>query len=255
MRPGGSTVAHQSPVQKVACSNHIGVNYFISFYEQPLTLSQFLYLCLQGNVITRPGGATVARLSPVQKVVCSNHVWVNYFISFFEQPLTLSQFLYLCLQGNVITRPGGATVARLTPVQKVACSNHIWVNYFISFFEQPLTLSQFLYLCMQGNVITRPGGATVARQSPVQKVACSNYVWVNYFISFYEQPLTLSQFLYLCMQGNVITRPYGAMVARLTQVQKVACSNHIWVNYFISFYEQMPLNIISVVISVHARKC
>ena len=32
-------------------------------------------------------------------------------------------------------RPGGATVARLSPVQKVACSKHIWVNYFISFLR------------------------------------------------------------------------------------------------------------------------
>ena len=32
-------------------------------------------------------------------------------------------------------RPGGATVARVTPVQKVACSNHVRVNFFISFYE------------------------------------------------------------------------------------------------------------------------
>ena len=28
----------------------------------------------------------------------------------------------------------GATVARLTPDQKVACSNHVGVNVFLSFF-------------------------------------------------------------------------------------------------------------------------
>ena len=191
----------------------------------------------------RHGGATVARLIPVQKDVCSNQVRVNFFISFSEQmPLILSQLLYLCMKGNVITRAGGATVARLSPIQKVACSNHIWVNYFISFYEQPLTLSQFLYLCMQGNVITRPGAATVARLSPIQKVACSNHIWVNYFFSFSEQmPLTLSQLLYLCMQGNANMRPGGATVARLTPVQKVACPNQVRVNFFISFYEQMPL--------------
>ena len=84
----------------------------------------------------RHGGATVARLSPVQKVACSNHIWVNYFISFYESmPLTLSQLLYLCMQGNANMRPGGATVARLIPVQKVACSNHVRVNFFISFSE------------------------------------------------------------------------------------------------------------------------
>ena len=190
----------------------------------------------------RHGGATVARQSPVQKVACSNHIWVNYFISFYEQPLPLSQFLYLCMQGNVITRPRGATVARMSPVQQVACSNHIWVNYFISFYEQiSLTLSQLLYLCMQGNVNMRHRGARVARLNPVQQVACSNHVRGNFFISFYEQLLTLSQFLYLCMQEHVITRPGGAPLARLTPVQKVACSNHVWINFFISFCEQIPL--------------
>ena len=29
---------------------------------------------------------------------------------------------------HILARPGGATVARLTPVQKVACSNHVRVN-------------------------------------------------------------------------------------------------------------------------------
>ena len=30
-----------------------------------------------------------------------------------------------------IARLGGATVARLTPVQKVACSNHVGVNVYV----------------------------------------------------------------------------------------------------------------------------
>ena len=42
---------------------------------------------------------------------------------------------YVCMQGNANMRPGGATVARMSPVEKVACSNRIWVNYFISFSE------------------------------------------------------------------------------------------------------------------------
>ena len=84
----------------------------------------------------RPGGATVARLTPVHKVACSNHVRVNFFISFYEQmPLILSQLLYVCMQGNANMRPGGATVAPLTPVQKMASSNHVRVNFFISFYE------------------------------------------------------------------------------------------------------------------------
>ena len=41
----------------------------------------------------------------------------------------------ISVQGNVDMRPGGATVARPTPVQKVACSNHVRVNFFISFSE------------------------------------------------------------------------------------------------------------------------
>ena len=32
-------------------------------------------------------------------------------------------------------RHGGATVARLTLVQKVSCSNHVRVSFFISFSE------------------------------------------------------------------------------------------------------------------------
>ena len=30
-----------------------------------------------------------------------------------------------------VRRPGGATVARLTPDQKVACSNHVRVNVYV----------------------------------------------------------------------------------------------------------------------------
>ena len=44
-------------------------------------------------------------------------------------------------------RPGGAMVARLTPDQKVACSNHVRVRYFIqnSFLNLPVdhTISAF----------------------------------------------------------------------------------------------------------------
>ena len=43
--------------------------------------------------------------------------------------------IVICVHAIVNMRPGGATVARMSPVQKVACSNHIWVNYFISFSE------------------------------------------------------------------------------------------------------------------------
>ena len=60
-------------------------------------------------------------------------------------PLTLSQLLYLCMQGNADMRHGGATVARLAPVQKVACSYHVRVNFHFNFCEQmPLILSQLL---------------------------------------------------------------------------------------------------------------
>ena len=31
----------------------------------------------------------------------------------------------------LVRRPGGATVARLTPDQKVACSNHVRVNIYV----------------------------------------------------------------------------------------------------------------------------
>ena len=44
------------------------------------------------------------------------------------------------------------------------------------------------------------------------------------------------------------------MVARLTPVQKVACSNHVWVNLFYQFLRVDAFDIISIVISVHAMK-
>ena len=38
--------------------------------------------------------------------------------------------LYICFLSQEIMWLRGATVARLTPDQKVACSNHVGVNYF-----------------------------------------------------------------------------------------------------------------------------
>ena len=46
----------------------------------------------------------------------------------------------------------------------------------------------------------------------------------------------------------------GATVARLTPVQKVACSNHVRVNFFISFLRVDAFDIISIVICVHEMK-
>ena len=58
------------------------------------------------------------------------------------------------------------------------------------------------------------------------------------------------------MQGNFITRPVGAMVARVTQVQKAACSNHVRVRVqlFYQFLRVDAIDIILIVISVYARK-
>ena len=85
----------------------------------------------------RPGGATVARLTPVQKVACSNHVRVNFFYQFLRVDAFDIISIVICVHAmkRANMRPGGATVARLTPVQKVACSNHVRVNFFISFYE------------------------------------------------------------------------------------------------------------------------
>ena len=57
------------------------------------------------------------------------------------------------------------------------------------------------------------------------------------------------------MQENVIRRPGGAMVARLTPVQKVACSNHVRGQLFYQFLRVDAFDIILIVISVYARKC
>ena len=50
-------------------------------------------------------------------------------------------------------------------------------------------------------------------------------------------------------------RPGGATVARLTPVQKVACSNQVRVNISYQFLRVDAFDIISIVICVHARKC
>ena len=74
----------------------------------------------------------VARLTPLQKAACSNHVSANFFISFLR--VDAFELLYVCMQGKHHNmRPGGAMVARLTPVQKVACSNHVRVNFYFNF--------------------------------------------------------------------------------------------------------------------------
>ena len=57
-----------------------------------------------------------------------------------------------------------------------------------------------------------------------------------------------------CNETLIITRPGGAMVARLTPVQKVACSNHVRVNYLFQFLRVDAFDIISIVICVHAMK-
>ena len=55
----------------------------------------------------------------------------------FNQFLRVDAFDIIVIVISVYARkrPGGAMVARLTPVQKAACSNHVSVNYFISFYE------------------------------------------------------------------------------------------------------------------------
>ena len=83
----------------------------------------------------------VARLTPVQKVACSNHVRVTcgFSDSRFETCLGCSDDSNIKksnvnIKYSTVTifsldnRLGGATVARLTPVQKVACSNHVRVK-------------------------------------------------------------------------------------------------------------------------------
>ena len=57
-----------------------------------------------------------------------------------------------CLTDSVNSlRPGGAMVARLTPDQKVACSNHVRVNdFFLALFRFALILDAPFQNCFVG---------------------------------------------------------------------------------------------------------
>ena len=46
---------------------------------------------------------------------------------------------------------GGATVARLTPDQKVACSNHVGLSFFFLFFDE-ITMAFFMERNIHGKV-------------------------------------------------------------------------------------------------------
>ena len=109
---------------------------------------------------------------------------------------------------------------------------------------------------MQGNVITRPGGTMVARLTPVQKAACSYHVRVNILYQFLRVDAFGIILIVICVHARKRhhMRPGGAMVARLTPVQKVACPNHVRVNYLFQFLQVDAFDIISVVTSVHAMK-
>ena len=58
---------------------------------------------------------------------------------FFYQFFRVDAFDIILIVISVYARKrhhkGGAMVARLTPVQKAACSYHVRVNFFISFYE------------------------------------------------------------------------------------------------------------------------
>ena len=101
--------------------------------------------------------AMVAHLIPDQKVVCSNYDWViNLPLPFFQRKNYLGCILFCIImdlshyssppqqdyrpllnthvsaQLYYTTGLRGATVARLTPDQKVACSNHVGVSCVFS---------------------------------------------------------------------------------------------------------------------------
>lgn len=77
----------------------------------------------------------VARLSPNQKVVCSNHVRVRFLFSFtllfelFKQASFKTFSLQLAEKFFRYTGPGSAMIARLIPGQKVAYSNLVGVRF------------------------------------------------------------------------------------------------------------------------------
>ena len=55
----------------------------------------------------------------------------------------------------VITGPRGATVARLTPDQKVACSNHVGVNFYFQFALPLLDPESLLFfMALTGTCLT-----------------------------------------------------------------------------------------------------
>ena len=101
----------------------------------------------------------------------------------------------------------------------------------------------------------RPSCATVARVSPVQKVACSNHVRVNFFYQF----LRVDAFDIILIVISVYARKVRHKAwwrngSALAPVQKVACSNHVRVNFFYQFLGVDAFDIISIVIYVHAMK-
>ena len=59
----------------------------------------------------------------------------------------------------IITGPRGATVARLTPDQKVACSNHVGVNFYFQFALQLLDpesdyVKSIFFMALTGTCLT-----------------------------------------------------------------------------------------------------
>ena len=67
----------------------------------------------------------------------------------------IESYSYRALEECLFIRPGGATVARLTPDQKVACSNHVRVTFFLQYFFSSLPCSirnfSFSYILFASN--------------------------------------------------------------------------------------------------------
>ena len=117
-------------------------------------------------------------------------------------------------------RQRGAMVARLTPDQNVACSNHAVVNTITNSYVLITTVHFKIWLCVHyvpGNdtfslhklifcvkfilkiLTNRQRGAMVACLTPDQKVACSNHVVVNPINNNYVIITTVHFKIWLCV--------------------------------------------------------
>ena len=132
-------VARLTPDQKAACSNHVGVKIILAFLAfTTLNFSNFSCCithqkCGKFNMMWTEMHNTRTQIFALEFL----HLlfgFLNYFLSVEQMFNFLSVFL--CISGSISYNwLRGAMVARLTPDQKAACSNHVGVKIILHFFQ------------------------------------------------------------------------------------------------------------------------